>query len=87
VAKAHGAGAIHPGYGFLSENADFAQGCADAGLSFIGPTPNAIRAMGSKDQAKALMTEAGVPVVPGYHGDKQDPEFLRRKAYEIGYPC
>jgi 3-methylcrotonyl-CoA carboxylase alpha subunit len=86
IAKAHGAGAIHPGYGFLSENAEFARSCADAGIAFIGPTPDAIRAMGWKDQAKALMEEAGVPVVPGYHGDKQEPEFLRRKAYEIGYP-
>ena len=86
AAKAHGAGAVHPGYGFLSENAAFAQACADAGITFIGPTPDAIRAMGSKDQAKVLMTAAGVPVVPGYHGDRQDPEFLRRKAYEIGYP-
>ncbi|MEM8876894.1 MAG: biotin carboxylase N-terminal domain-containing protein [Pseudomonadota bacterium] len=86
VAKERGAGAIHPGYGFLSENAAFAQACVDADITFVGPTPDAIRAMGSKDQAKALMIDAGVPVVPGYHGEKQDPEFLRRKAYEIGYP-
>lgn len=77
---------IHPGYGFLSENADFAEACAQAGLVFVGPPPDAIRAMGLKDRAKALMEKAGVPVVPGYHGDQQDPKFLKRKAYEIGYP-
>jgi 3-methylcrotonyl-CoA carboxylase alpha subunit len=78
--------AIHPGYGFLSENADFAQACADAGIAFVGPPPAAIRAMGLKDRAKALMEKAGVPVVPGFAGDMQEPKFLARKAYEIGYP-
>jgi 3-methylcrotonyl-CoA carboxylase alpha subunit len=77
---------IHPGYGFLSENADFAEACAQAGVVFVGPPPEAIRAMGLKDRAKALMEKAGVPVVPGYHGEQQDPKFLKRKAYEIGYP-
>src|SRR5438477_10070089 len=77
---------IHPGYGFLSENARFAGACADAGVVFVGPPPSAIRAMGLKDQAKALMEKAGVPVVPGYHGELQDPKFLKEKAYQIGYP-
>ena len=77
---------VHPGYGFLSENAEFAEACAKAGLVFVGPPPDAIRAMGLKDRAKALMEKAGVPVVPGYHGDQQDPKLLKRKAYEIGYP-
>ena len=86
VAKKAHAACIHPGYGFLSESADFAQACSDAGIVFVGPKPSAIRAMGLKDRAKALMEKAGVPVVPGYHGDMQDPKFLSRKAYEIGYP-
>ncbi|MBA5777976.1 acetyl/propionyl/methylcrotonyl-CoA carboxylase subunit alpha [Stappia sp. F7233] len=86
AAKERGAEAIHPGYGFLSENADFAGRCAKEGIVFIGPSADAIRAMGLKDGAKALMEKAGVPVVPGYHGDRQDAEFLKRKAYEIGYP-
>jgi len=88
IAAAKGAGAdcVHPGYGFLAENADFAQAVADAGLAFIGPPPAAIRAMGLKDRAKGLMEEAGLPVVPGYHGDMQTPDFLKRKAYELGYP-
>jgi 3-methylcrotonyl-CoA carboxylase alpha subunit len=86
VAKQSGAACIHPGYGFLSENADFAEACAQAGIVFVGPPPAAIRAMGLKDRAKALMQDAGVPVVPGYHGDQQDATFLKRKAYEIGYP-
>jgi 3-methylcrotonyl-CoA carboxylase alpha subunit len=77
---------IHPGYGFLSENAAFAEACAAAGIVFVGPPPGAIRAMGLKDQAKALMEKAGVPVVPGYHGDRQDAKFLKEKAYQIGYP-
>jgi 3-methylcrotonyl-CoA carboxylase alpha subunit len=86
AAKAAGASCIHPGYGFLSENAAFAEACAAAGIVFVGPPPAAMRAMGLKGSAKALMEEAGVPVVPGYHGDKQEPAFLKRKAYEIGYP-
>jgi 3-methylcrotonyl-CoA carboxylase alpha subunit len=77
---------VHPGYGFLSENADFAEACTRAGLAFIGPPAAAIRAMGLKDRAKALMEKAGVPVVPGYHGDRQDGPFLKQKAAEIGYP-
>ena len=81
-----GAQAIHPGYGFLSENADFAEQCAEAGIVFIGPTPDAIRAMALKGAAKALMTQAGVPVTPGYHGDDQSPDGLRREADRIGYP-
>ncbi len=86
LAKEAKADAIHPGYGFLSENADFAQMTADAGMVFVGPPPHAIREMGSKDRAKEIMLEAGVPVVPGYHGSNQDAAFLKRKAYEIGYP-
>ena len=86
VAQESGAACIHPGYGFLSENAEFAEACAQAGVVFVGPPPSAIRAMGLKDRAKALMQQAGVPVVPGYHGDQQDATFLKRKAYEIGYP-
>ncbi|HTQ84395.1 MAG TPA: biotin carboxylase N-terminal domain-containing protein [Pseudolabrys sp.] len=86
VAKATRADCVHPGYGFLSENAEFAQACRDAGIAFVGPPPSAIRAMGLKDRAKALMEKAGVPVVPGFHGEKQDAKFLKEKAYEIGYP-
>jgi len=86
VARKTGAECIHPGYGFLSENADFAEACARAGFVFVGPPAAAIRAMGLKDRAKALMEKAGVPVVPGYHGDRQDAKFLKEKAYEIGYP-
>jgi 3-methylcrotonyl-CoA carboxylase alpha subunit len=86
VAKSSGAECVHPGYGFLSENADFAEACARAGTVFVGPPPDAIRAMGLKDHAKMLMEQAGVPVVPGYHGERQDPKFLKEKAYEIGYP-
>jgi 3-methylcrotonyl-CoA carboxylase alpha subunit len=86
AAKVSRADCIHPGYGFLSENANFAQLCADAGIVFVGPPPSAIRAMGLKDRAKALMEKAGVPVVPGYHGERQEPKFLKEKAYEIGYP-
>jgi 3-methylcrotonyl-CoA carboxylase alpha subunit len=86
AAQASNAQCIHPGYGFLAENADFAEACRNAGFAFIGPPPGAIRAMGLKDRAKALMEQAGVPVVPGYHGEMQEPAFLKRKAYEIGYP-
>ncbi len=86
AAQATGAQAIHPGYGFLSENADFAQACADAGLVFIGPPPAAIRDMGSKAAAKALMAQAGVPLVPGYHGADNDPALLAAEAERIGYP-
>ncbi|MDJ0929898.1 acetyl/propionyl/methylcrotonyl-CoA carboxylase subunit alpha [Breoghania sp.] len=86
AARQIGAEAIHPGYGFLSENAAFAEACEKAGVIFVGPPASAIRAMGLKDGAKALMEKAGVPVVPGYHGDLQDPAFLKQKAYEIGYP-
>src|SRR5476651_639877 len=86
AAKAARAESIHPGYGFLSENAAFAQACADACIVFVGPPPSAMRAMGLKDRAKALMEKAGVPVVPGFHGDMQEPKFLKQKAYEIGYP-
>ncbi|MCU0952824.1 MAG: ATP-grasp domain-containing protein, partial [Burkholderiaceae bacterium] len=86
AAKATGAEAIHPGYGFLSENEDFALACAQAGIAFIGPPASAIRAMGSKSEAKALMEKAGVPLVPGYHGAEQDAAFLRREADRIGYP-
>ena len=86
LAKTIGAECLHPGYGFLSENADFAEACAKAGIVFIGPPAEAMRTMGLKSSAKALMQRAGVPVVPGYHGDNQNPKFLREKAYEIGYP-
>ena len=86
VAKLSGADCVHPGYGFLSENAEFAEACAVAGLVFVGPSPGAIRAMGLKDGAKALMQRAGVPIVPGYHGTRQEPRFLKEKAYETGYP-
>ncbi len=86
AAKASGAAAIHPGYGFLSENAAFAQSVIDAGLVWVGPKPDSIRAMGLKDAAKALMTAAGVPVTPGYMGDDQSLERLAREADAIGYP-
>ena len=86
AAKETGAQAIHPGYGFLSENEDFAEACAAAGLVFIGPPVAAIRAMGSKSAAKALMEKAGVPLVPGYHGDIQDVAFLAGEAQRIGWP-
>ncbi len=86
AAKATGAEAIHPGYGFLSENADFAQDVIDAGLVWVGPPPAAIRAMGLKDAAKRLMDEAGVPTTPGYLGDDQAPARLQAEADAIGYP-
>jgi 3-methylcrotonyl-CoA carboxylase alpha subunit len=86
VAKKSGAQAIHPGYGFLSENAKFARACEDAGIVFIGPTVEAIEKMGSKSAAKALMQTAKVPVVPGYHGDNQDAAFLAKQADIVGYP-
>jgi 3-methylcrotonyl-CoA carboxylase alpha subunit len=86
AARATGAEGIHPGYGFLSENEDFARACADAGLVFIGPPASAIAAMGSKSAAKALMDKAGVPLVPGYHGADNDPALLAREAARIGYP-
>jgi 3-methylcrotonyl-CoA carboxylase alpha subunit len=86
AAKASGAEAIHPGYGFLSENAAFAEACATAGLTFVGPPSAAIRAMGDKSSAKALMERAGVPVVPGYHGPAQDLQTLTAAADKIGYP-
>ncbi|HKO68567.1 MAG TPA: acetyl/propionyl/methylcrotonyl-CoA carboxylase subunit alpha [Burkholderiaceae bacterium] len=84
--KATGTDAVHPGYGFLSENEAFAQTLADAGVTFIGPPPSAIHAMGSKSEAKKLMERAKVPLVPGYHGDAQQPELLQREADRIGYP-
>ena len=86
AAKATGAQAVHPGYGFLSENEEFARACGQAGIVFIGPPPAAIRAMGSKSEAKALMEKANVPLVPGYHGTRQESEFLRDQADSIGYP-
>ena len=86
VALACGAEAIHPGYGFLSENSEFADACTKAGLVFIGPPASAIRAMGSKSAAKTLMEQARVPLVPGYHGDNQDADFLHQQADGIGYP-
>jgi 3-methylcrotonyl-CoA carboxylase alpha subunit len=86
AAKATGAEAIHPGYGFLSENADFAQAVIDAGLVWVGPNPDSIRAMGLKDAAKARMIAAGVPVTPGYLGEDQAPERLQAEADAIGYP-
>ena len=86
AARATGAQAIHPGYGFLSENEDFAQACADAGLVFIGPPASAIAAMGLKAESKRLMDQAGVPLVPGYHGADQDAALLQAQADRIGYP-
>ncbi len=86
AARRSGAQAIHPGYGFLSENPEFVEAVEAAGLVFVGPPASAIRAMGLKDAAKALMARAGVPVVPGYHGERQDAEFLAAEADKIGYP-
>jgi 3-methylcrotonyl-CoA carboxylase alpha subunit len=86
AAMATKAKAIHPGYGFLSENADFAQAVIDAGFIWVGPKPDSIRAMGLKDAAKTLMANAGVPVTPGYHGEDQSPDVLKMEASAIGYP-
>ncbi|MCD6045054.1 MAG: 3-methylcrotonyl-CoA carboxylase [Gammaproteobacteria bacterium] len=86
IAKKTGAEAIHPGYGFLSENAGFAAACEKAKIIFIGPTPAAILAMGSKSQAKEIMTKAKVPCTPGYHGERQDIDFLLQEAKKIGFP-
>jgi 3-methylcrotonyl-CoA carboxylase alpha subunit len=86
VAKAHGAEAIHPGYGFLSENPDFAAACAASGVVFIGPTADAIRLMGSKTAAKRAVEGRGVPTVPGYPGEKQDLRTFEREAVRVGYP-
>ncbi len=86
AARATGADAIHPGYGFLAENAAFASACVEAGITFIGPTPDAIASMGSKQRAKRIMAEAGVPVIPGYDGADQSPDVLARMAKEIGFP-
>ncbi|MCP4387919.1 MAG: acetyl/propionyl/methylcrotonyl-CoA carboxylase subunit alpha [Gammaproteobacteria bacterium] len=86
VAQSSGAEAIHPGYGFLSENAGFARDCEAAGIVFIGPPASAIDAMGSKSEAKALMADAGVPLVPGYHGDDQADDLLSQESEHIGYP-
>ncbi len=86
AAKAEGAEAIHPGYGFLSERAAFAEACADAGIVFVGPSADAIRAMGDKARAKALMGKAGVPLTPGYHGEDQSEALLTAEAAKIGFP-
>ncbi|KAF3053041.1 hypothetical protein E8E11_011477 [Didymella keratinophila] len=86
IAKERGCQGIHPGYGFLSENPHFAKKCAEAGITFIGPPASAIEAMGSKSESKNIMTNAGVPCVPGYHGAEQDPEHLKNEAAKIGYP-
>jgi 3-methylcrotonyl-CoA carboxylase alpha subunit len=86
AARQTGAEAVHPGYGFLSENAEFAQACAEAGLVFVGPTPAMMTAMGSKSGSKALMEKAGVPLVPGYHGEAQDEAMLAKEADRIGFP-
>jgi 3-methylcrotonyl-CoA carboxylase alpha subunit len=86
VARQSQAASLHPGYGFLAERSELAEACTALGIAFVGPPAAAMRRMGAKDEAKALMAEAGVPVLPGYHGGRQDPAFLRQKAYEIGYP-
>jgi 3-methylcrotonyl-CoA carboxylase alpha subunit len=86
AAQASGAQAIHPGYGFLSENPEFAEACAAAGLIFVGPPASAMRAMGSKSAAKTLMQRSGVPLLPGYHGENQDAVFLAAQARDVGYP-
>jgi len=86
LARRVGADAVHPGYGFLSENAAFAQACVDAGLIFVGPPAAAIRAMGSKSASKAAMAAVGVPVAPGYHGADQSPQALLAEARRVGFP-
>ena len=86
AARQTGAEAIHPGYGFLSENAGFAEACAAAGITFIGPSPRAIKLMGSKSAAKTIMKQAGIPLVPGYHGENQDATFLLNEAEKVGFP-
>src|SRR5262249_60412878 len=86
AARARGAQAIHPGYGFLAENAEFAHAVARAGIKFIGPSPNAMRRMGGKAEAKAIAAKAGVPVVPGYAGESQEARTLAREAQRMGYP-
>ncbi len=86
AAKKTGAEAIHPGYGFLSENAEFAEACAKAGIVFVGPTAEMMTAMGSKSGSKALMEKAGVPLVPGYHGDDQNEATLAKAAEKVGFP-
>ena len=86
AARSVGADCLHPGYGFLSENADFAEYCGLEGVVFIGPPPAAMRAMGYKSAAKALVARSGAPILPGYHGDNQTPKFLKETAYQIGYP-
>jgi 3-methylcrotonyl-CoA carboxylase alpha subunit len=86
AARASGAQAIHPGYGFLSENAEFAQACADAGFTFIGPPPEAMRLMGSKIAAKRAVEAAGVPTVPGYMGPARDAKTLLQEARRVGFP-
>jgi len=86
VAREARADAVHPGYGFLSENAEFAQTCTDAGLKFLGPPASAIRAMGSKSASKAAMAAVGVPVAPGYHGKDQSPQRLWEEARRVGFP-
>ena len=86
LAKKVGVDAIHPAYGFLSENSSFARACPEAGIAFIGPTAESIEKMGAKDAAKALMEEANVPVVPGYHGESQDPDYLQQQAVKVGFP-
>src|SRR5258708_35538458 len=86
AARTAGASAVHPGYGLLSENAEFAERCERAGVTFIGPPPEAMRAMGDKSAAKTIMEKAGVPLVPGYHGGNQAPEVLLDQAARIGFP-
>jgi 3-methylcrotonyl-CoA carboxylase alpha subunit len=86
AARRSGADAIHPGYGFLSENPAFAEACAEARIIFVGPPPSAMRAMGSKSAAKSLMEQSGVPLLPGYHGERQGAAFLADQAARIGYP-